>query len=166
MRWTHHFFSAVQFFQVLLLTMGGAFCMALPFAPSLRVIIANLFLFNEAAFFYLGGLLLIVGIILGTGFYFLQRHITLQISMDPPASIEREVIAGLVNIYLHSKFPSQTFKTEALIGSDGSIDLISNMPSFSLEESEKHLQEMEAEVGELLKKSINYQKKFTFTFMS
>jgi hypothetical protein len=162
MKWYHHLFSAVQFFQVLLLVIGGAFCLALPMAPSLRVAIANGFIFKDDLFFCLGISLLSVGGILGLGFYFLQRHRMLQVSMNPLAAVENTVIAALVQSYLQKRFPEWPIKTEARVDHEGLIELMTELPSVELE---KHLKEMETEIGELLKRTLNYQKHFTITFM-
>ena len=162
----HHLFSAVQFFQVLLLSIGGLFFLALPSAPSLRVAISNLFLFNEAVFLYVGAIFLSIGIILGIGFYFLQRHRALQVTMNPSVSVDGKVVADLVNLYLQKRFPDQTFKTEAVVSSDGLLEIISDMPVIPHSQMKKHLQQMEQEVGQLLKTALHYQKKFTLTFKS
>ncbi|MGH2638438.1 MAG: hypothetical protein ACRDF4_04050 [Rhabdochlamydiaceae bacterium] len=161
MKWPQHLFSAVQFFQVLLLVIGGVFCLALPLAPALRITIANSFLFKDALFFCLGIILVVVGLILGLGFYFLQRHQLLQVSMNPPVSIENEVIAKLVQTYLQQRFPNRPMKTEAVIDHRGLIELTTELPQGEIE---KHLQEMEVEIGQLLKQTLGYQKKFTMTF--
>jgi len=161
MKWYHHLFSAVQFFQVLLLVFGGVFCLVLQFAPALRVMIANSFLFKDSLFFCLGLVLLSVGLILGAGFYFLQKHQTLQVSMNPPVTIENEVIAAIVQTYLKKRFPDREMKTSALIDPDGVIELVTEIPA---QDIEKHLSEMELEIGELLRRTLNYQKKFTMTF--
>ena len=163
MKWSQHLFSAVQFFQVLVLVMGGVFCLVLPLAPSLRVTIANSFLFKDSLFFGLGIIFLLVGLILGLGFYFLQRRQMLQVSMNPPVSVESEVIATLLQTYLQKRFPNRPMKTEAVVDHRGFIELITELPK---NEIEKHLQEMEVEVGQLLKQTLGYQKKFTMTFTS
>lgn len=158
MRWSHHLFSAVQFFQVLLLVIGGIFCLALPFAPALRVKIADIFLFKDDLFVCLGMILVAVGVILGVGFYFLQRHQMLQVSMDPPVAVENEVIAELVQTYLQKKFPHRPMKTQAVVDHHGIIELMTELPP------EEHLQELEVEIGELLSRTLGYRKKFTMTF--
>lgn len=163
MKWTHHLFSMVQFFQVVILVLGGCFFIALPFAPSMRVRIADFFLFNTGPLLYVGGLLVAVGLILGIGFYFFERRVVLQVSMDPPALVEGDVIASLVKRYMEERFVGETFQIQAVVTKGGGLELISEMPSS--QELEKFLPELEKEVGELLVRSLGYQRKFTFTIL-
>ncbi len=165
MRWPHHLFSVVQFFLVLLLIIGGIFCIVLPYASSLKVTLSNLFLWNDRFFFSLGGILLVVGIVLGIGFYFLQRQEVLQISMNPPVTIEKAVVAALVRTYFQSRFPGQELKAEAIVHPGGSLELISDIPSFPPEQLSQQLQEIEVELGEILYRTLKYQKKFLLTFV-
>ena len=159
MRWSHYLFSAVQFFQVLILVLGGIFCCVLPFAPALRVKIADSFLFKDSLFFCLGVILLSIGLILGIGFYFLQRHGSLQLSMDPSVSVDSELVGAVVQTYLQERFPDRKVKAEVIF-QNGLIEVVAEN-LLSLEE--KHLLEMEVEIGDLLKRTLNYQKKFRMT---
>lgn len=154
-------YSAVQFFQVLLLILGGAFFLILPSAPTLRSAIADMFLFKDALFFALGLLLLSVGLVLGIGFYFLQKHRTLEITMG--TTIDCDVVAGVVQTYLQNRFPGKTMKTEARIDRSGSLELITEHPQV---EMKKHLAEMERELSALLLSTLNYNKKFTLTLLN
>ncbi len=163
MKWTHHLFSVVQFFQVLLLILGGVFCFALPFAPNLRVNIADAFLFKDTLFTCLGIIFCSVGLILGLGFYFLQRHQMLQVSMNPPASIDREVIRALVQTYLQKRFPGHKMTTHVVLGS--SMELITENLKLPPEDLERHLSEMETEISQLLSRTLGYDKKFLMTFL-
>lgn len=163
MSWYKHLFSAFQFFQVMLLGIGGIFALALPFAPSFRVALSNLFMHNDTLFFYIGGLLLSASVVLGVGYYFLQRHTSLELSMH--AGVSTQLIEKLVQTYLQTRFPEQTFRTEAAITGEGSLELTADMPVIPQDDVEKHLYEIEAELGALLSRSLNYQKKFSITFI-
>ena len=165
MKWSYHLLSLMQFLQVLLLITGGLFCIALPFAPALRVKIANLFLVHDALFLYIGGVLLLVGVIATICFYLIGRHDMLQVSMNPPVSVDNAVLADLLKTYMQKRFPGQDFKTDALVNSQGLLELVSDAPSLESEVIEKHLKEMEEELGELLKRSLYYQKPFTLTLI-
>lgn len=154
-------FSTVQFFQVLTLILGGIFCVALPFAPQLRATIAQNFLTKDPLLFCLGLILLSVGVILGVGFFFLQRHRSIQITMNSPVSIQSDVVAAVVQTYLQKWFPSQEMKTEARIDPSGSLELITQLPPVDLE---KHLPTIEAEIGQLLHQTFHYNKEFKITF--
>ena len=157
----NHLFSAVQFFQVLTLILGGIFCIALPFAPQLRATIAQNFLTKDPLLFCLGLILLAVGLILGVGFYLLQRHRSIQVTMNPPVSIQSDVVAAVVQTYLQKRFPSQEMKTEAIIDPSGTLELITELPTVDLE---KHLPAIEAEIGHLLHQNFHYNKQFKITF--
>lgn len=154
-------FSTLQFFQVLTLILGGIFCIALPFVPQLRATIAQNFLTKDPLLFCLGLILLAVGLILGIGFFFLQRHRSIQISMNPPVSIQSDIVAAVVQTYLQKRFPSQEMKTEARLNSSGSLELITQFPPVDLE---KHLPTIESEIGELLHQTFHYNKQFKITF--
>ncbi len=162
MRWTHHLFSVVQFFQVLILVLGGIFCLVLPFAPTLRVRIADIILFKDSLFLGFGVILCTIGGILGIGFYFLQKHKVLQLSLEPPVSVDRDVLAALVQSYLQKRFPGQKVTTDVIIGD--SIEFVTqNLTEADLE---KHLAEIEIDIGQLLSRTVGYRKKFLMTFLS
>lgn len=162
MRWTHHLFSAVQFFQVLILVLGGVFCLVLPFAPALRVRIADIVLFKDSLFLAFGLILCIIGIILGIGFYFLQKHKVLQLSAEPPVSVDREVLAALVQTYLQKRFPEQKVTTQVILGD--SIEFVTE--NLLEPDLEKHLAEIETDIAQLLNRTVGYRKQFCMTFLS
>lgn len=162
MRWTHHLFSVVQFFQVLILVLGGIFCMVLPFAPTLRVRIADIILFKDTLFMGFGVILCTIGVILGVGFYFLQNQKVLQLSLEPPVSVDRDVLAALVQAYLQKRFPKQKVTTDVIIGE--SIEFVTQ--NLSEPDIEKHLADIEADVCQLLSQTVGYRKKFLMTFLS
>src|SRR3569832_934389 len=162
MKWIHHLFSAMQFFQLLILVLGGIFCLVLPLAPTMRVKIADIILYKDALFVGCGVILCAIGMILGIGYYFLQRHQVLQISMEPPVSVDQDVLAALVQTYLQKRFPEQKMVTHVVVG-DCLEFVTQNLTEPGLE---KHLSEIELELGELLSRAVGYKKKFLMTFIN
>jgi hypothetical protein len=147
----------------MLLGILGLLALALPYAPSFRVTLSNLFMHNDTLFFYVGGLLLAASGILGVAYYFLQRHTSLELSMH--AGVSTQLVEKLLQTYLQTRFPEQTFRTEAAITREGSLELTADMPVVPQDTIEKHLCEIEEELGALLSRSLNYQKKFSIKFI-
>lgn len=158
-------FSAVQFLLVLVVCCAGLFLMVLPSAPQVSTKCAAFLIERTDLFMPLGGLVLAVGIVLGVGFYFLQKKTYFQISMKPPAYLEAYVIQGILDHYWKNAFPGQNLKTEAIIHPDQKIELIAEFPLISEEQTPKMLKEIEHEIGHLLLRKLGYRKEFLFTFL-
>ena len=158
-------FSAVQFLLVVVVCCTGLFLIALPWAPQASQKCAAFFMERSELGIPLGSFLLVVGVILGVGFYFLQRKAYFQITMMPPTEVDAHVIQGVLDHYWQKNFPGQQLKTEALVHPDQKIELIAEFPLISEAQVPQMLQEIEHEVGLLLASKLGYQKEFLFTFL-
>lgn len=164
MRFENLLFSAVQFLLVLVVTCMGLFFVALPWAPRARFKCASFLVEREDIFIPLGGLLLVVALILGICFYFLQRRTYLQIRMNPSACMEKEVLRALLDFYWRRRFPESKLKTDIILHRDHKVEFVAELPSLESGEVEKLLGEVEEEIGKLLVHQLGYRKDFTFTF--
>ncbi len=81
------------------------------------------------------------------------------------AGVSTQLVERLLQTYLETRFPEQPFRTEASITGEGILQLTADMPKVPQDDVEKHLSEIEEELGALLNRSLNYQKKFSITFI-
>lgn len=157
-------FSAVQFFIIVGMICWGAFFVALPFVPHVRYECARIFTDRPEIFTAIGSVVLVIGLILAIGFYFLQKKAYFQVQMSPSVAIEKEVIQGVLTNYWKSRFPQDKLKTDVIFHRDQKVELVAELPFLGEGEVSKHLSEIEEEVGRLLVQQLGYQKEFLFTF--
>jgi hypothetical protein len=165
MNYKNLLFSAVQFLLVLVCCCTGLFFIALPWAPHVRYKWAAFLTQRDDVFIPLGSIILGVGIILGIGFYFMQKRPYFQVRMKPPVEVEVEVIQGLLETYWKTLFPEQSLKTEAVVLPNQKIEFIAEIPLMSDKKTKKLLQNVEQDVGRLLVRNLGYKKEFLFTFL-
>src|ERR1700753_55513 len=112
MRIENLLFSAVQFFFVLVMACTGLFFIALPWAPHVRFKCAAFLAQRDDLFIPLGGLLLAIALILGIGFYCLQRKSYFQVRMSPAVHVEKALLRTLLETYWKDRYPHDKLKTE------------------------------------------------------
>jgi hypothetical protein len=166
MNYRNLLFSAVQFFLVLVVFCAGLFFVALPWAPKVSYKCAAFLTDRADVFIPLGGILLALGVVLGVGFYFLQKKPYFQVKMKPPVEVEVDVIHGILEAYWKTLFPGQNLKTEAIVHFDQKIEFVAELPSLSDPKTEKLLKEIEHDIGRLLVRNLGYKREFIFTFLT
>ncbi len=129
MRIENLLFSAVQFFLVLVVSCMGLFFIALPWAPKVRFTCADFIAERDDLFIPLGALLLGVGLILGIGFYFMQRKAYFQVRMSPAIHVEKALLRTLLEAYWKDRYPEEKLKTDVILHRDQRIELIAELPS-------------------------------------
>lgn len=164
MRIENLLFSAVQFFFVLVLACAGLFFIALPWAPHVRFTCASFLAERDDYFVPLGLLLLGVALILGIGFYFMQRKAYFQVRMSPAIHVEKALLRTLLDNYWKDRFPNEKLKTDVVLHKDRRIELIAELPPINTSEPAKLLADVELEVGKLMLQQLGYKRDFLFTF--
>jgi hypothetical protein len=164
MRFENLFFSAVQFFLVLVVTCTGLFFIALPWAPHVRFTCAAFLAQRDDLFIPLGILLLGIALILGIGFYFIQRRAYFQVRMSPAVHVEKALLQTLLEAYWKGRYPDEKLKTDVILHRDQSIEMIAELPNLPPSDPEKLLTEVELEVGRLILQQLGYKRSFIFTF--
>lgn len=164
MRKENLLFSAVQFFLVLTVACMGIFFIALPFAPQVRFTCASFIAERDDLFMPLGGLLLGIAIILGVGFYFMQRKAYFQVRMSPAIHVEKALLRTLLDVYWKERYPEEKLKTDVVLHRDERIELIAELPALKSADSEKLLADVQLEVGKLMLQQLGYKRDFIFTF--
>lgn len=164
MRIENLLFSAVQFFLVLVLACSGLFFIALPWAPHVRFTCATFLAERDDFFIPLGGLLLGIALILGIGFYFMQRKVYFQVRMSPAIHVEKALLRTLLEVYWNDRYPDEKLKTDVVLHKDQRIELIAELPQMKSAEPEKLLVEVELEIGKLMLQQLGYKRDFIFTF--
>lgn len=164
MRIENLLFSAVQFFLVLVTFCAGLFFIALPWSPHVRFLCSAFLAQRDDIFIPLGALLLTVAVILGIGFYFLQRRAYFQVRMSTAIHVEKELICQLLEVYWKNRYPEENLKTEVVLHPDQRLELIAELPFIKNTESQKLLKEVEIEIGRLIYQQLGYKQDFLFTF--
>jgi hypothetical protein len=164
MRIENLLFSAVQFFLVLVLACTGLFFIALPWAPQVRFTCAAFLAQRDDLFMPLGGLILGVAVILGVGFYFMQRKAYFQVRMSPAIHVEKALIKTLLESYWKECYPDEKLKTDVVLHKDQRIELIAELPNLRTADPEKLLGNVQLEVGKLMLHQLGYKRDFIFTF--
>ncbi len=164
MRIENLLFSAVQFFLVLVITCAGLFFIALPWAPHVRFTCSAFLAQRDDLFIPLGVLLLGAALILGIGFYFLQRKAYFQVKMSPSVHVEKELLCALLDTYWKKRYPEDKLKTDIILHPDQKLEFIAELPFLKASESQKLLKEVELEVGRLILQQLGYKRDFLFTF--
>ncbi len=164
MRIENLLFSAMQFFLVLVMACTGLFFIALPWAPHVRFTCAAFIAQRDDLFIPLGGLLLAIALILGIGFYFLQRKAYFQVRMSPAVHVEKALLRTLLESYWKDRYPQEKLKTDVVLHKDQRIEFVAELPNLKETEAQKLLSEVESEVGSLILQQLGYKRDFIFTF--
>ena len=164
MRIENLLFSAVQFFLVLVVTCTGLFFIALPWAPHVRFTCAAFLAKGDGLFIPLGILLLAIALILGIGFYFIQRRAYFQVRMSPAVHVEKALLRTLLETYWKGRYPDEKLKTDVVLHKDQRIEMIAELPNLKPAEPQQLLSEVELEIGQLMLQQLGYKRDFIFTF--
>jgi hypothetical protein len=164
MRIENLLFSAVQFFLTVVIACAGLFFIALPWAPQVRFAFAAFITQRDDLFIPLGGLLLAIAVVLGVGFYFLQRKAYFQVKMSPAVYVEKELLRALLAGYWKDRFPEDKLKTDIVLHKNHQIEFVAELPFLKASESQKLLRDVESEVGRLVVQQLGYKRDFIFTF--
>lgn len=158
---SHVLFSAIHLFLVLLILGLGAFFLALPFAPHVRLFVLQFFTESASPFAGIGCALLILGGVLFIGFYALNRGQYYQVNMR--AEVHQSLIRDYARSYWKELFPQEHLQPNVVIYPNQRIELITELPKLGFEEQEAVLHRIEKEFGAILAKNLGYGKDFLLT---
>lgn len=159
-------FSAVEFLIVVVVLASGGFLMALPWAPVVRFKLAAFFAEQETFFLLLGSIVVLMGLVLLFGFYWMNRKRFFQVVMKAPEKrieVEEELVLTSLSIYWKRLFPEEELMTDVLIHRDQKIELIAEIPKLEEETQKVLLEKVEKEIGALLARQLGYEREFFLT---
>jgi hypothetical protein len=159
-------YSAVQFvFAVLVILLGGLF-IGLQYAPHLRFSIADFFSQSTVHFSLIGYLILLCGILLLIGFYYMHRGFYYRLSMgQKEAWVEPEVIRGYVADYWKKVFPEDDIAVQIGLSKDQKIEMFVEFPPMQEEKQLAALEQAEKDLGAIFKNQLRYEKEFLLSVL-
>lgn len=160
--------SAIHFFVVLIVLSVGAFFLSIPYAPHVRVLLIDALLGETQSIMLFGYAILLLGVLLLTGFYAMYRRPYLQLEMEPKVigsevTLELGLLRDYVEKYWKELFPENNLTTDIVIHANQEIELVAEMPDVPPLEHTVLLEKIEKELGELLAKNLGYNKDFLLT---
>lgn len=163
MRTSNVLFSAVHLIVSLFVVSVGVFLMALSYAPNFQELIHRIMSENRLFFFYMGGGVSAMGVILLIGFYCMHRKSYYTLLMTPnKVFIEENILKEYVKEYWKNIFPGAVDDLEVVVSRDQKIEIITRCPS-KREEGKELFERIENELGVLLARKLGYDKEFTLT---
>lgn len=164
MRTGNLLFSAVQFLLATAILCSGGFIAALSIAPKVRFQLAQFFFERDDLLLPLGLVLLLIGLILLVGFYFMYRKQYYQVELKASVhNVEIALLQSTLSVYWKKLFPEHDLSTDVFLHKDQKIELVAEVPTLSLEEHEKLLQKVEKEVSALISYQLGYRKDLLLT---
>ncbi len=145
---------------LLILGLGGVL-VALPFAPHVRLFVIQFLSEDISHFSSIGYGLLILGGILLTGFYAINRGQYYQVNMR--AEVHQSLIRDYARSYWKELFPQEVVHPQVVIYPNQRIELITELPNLGFDEQEALLGRIEKEFGAILAKNLGYGKDFLLT---
>jgi hypothetical protein len=158
-------FSAIHFFGVVTLMAAGAFLIALPQSPHLRVLF-SLAVARHAHFFILmGSMALAISGILILAFYVFYPRRYYQVKMrTSQVEVDVELIRRYAQEYGKSLFPEQEVSIDLFLSATQKIELFIQMPpSTSFPQQKVILSKIEKELGSLLATKLGYDRDLLVT---
>lgn len=156
-------FSAVHFFVIFLIFGVGALIFALPYADTFRMHVINGLLEPGENLLYIGGGVVVFGLILFILLFALNRRRYFQIEMKGATiEVEEKVICDCVLSYFHGVFPEQETVREVVIKGKSMIELFVTLPK---QEEEEFFEKIEEELGGILARKLGYEAPFSLTFV-
>ncbi len=156
-------FSAVQFLFVLATLAAGAFLVALPMAPWVRFKIAVFFTDSPELFRPVGVLVLVLGGILGAGFYAMYKKRFFRVLMSPHPRVELALIKSVVQRYCTQAYEGRCSAIDVLLHPDKKLEIVFEMEALSQEAEKELLEKTERDLGGILAKQIGYDREFFLT---
>ncbi len=159
MRTGNLLFSAAQGFFALCVFLLGVFVVRIEHAPHLRALIEKTF-----SLAWVGYLLLGLGAVLLVGFFFMYKGSYYRITMGAfQALIDPQLIQTLVERYWKTVFPAHDSRVQVLISGRQTLEIMLELPPFSLEEQLQILERAEKALMQLLQTQLGYNKPFVIS---
>jgi hypothetical protein len=165
MRTGNVIFSAVQFLVVVLILCIGGFLVILPNSPVVQYRLAEFFALGSDLFLPVGLMITGFGLILLFGFYAMYRQRFFSCKMNKQeVRVEISLLNDLIQTYWKSRFSDPALVAEVLVHPDNKLELIVELPPGSPQE--RHLNELEKQIGDLLSRHLGYDQEFFMTFIT
>jgi len=166
-----HLFSLGQFFFICTLLGLGASLIAFDRAPHLRAEFIDMlqegtWVFSTPFLSFIGGSLVVLGLVFLLLFYFLHRGHFYRFVLHPhKVTIEEALISSCIQKFWHHKFPKSGSELHVKLHAQQTIEIIAEVPSLFPHTYEKELEETEQELGELLAKQLGATQEFFLTLV-
>jgi len=149
----HLVFSAIQFLLVAALCAAGAGLITLDSSLLLRQSLADWIISPTSNLLLIGSLILSVALLLGIGFWAMQRGSFVRLSMRKgPFSVHEALVRKAVQQFWIENYPDTKRPSEVFV-SNQKIEI-------ALEDESQDLEEVEKKLGEFFSKHLGYEKEF------
>lgn len=149
-------FSATQFFLTVALIGFGIGCIVLDHSQALRCQLADWLCQPTTSLLFIGLLSLVIGGLLGIGFWMMQRGGFVRLRMHKgPISIHEELVRKAVQQFWIEHYPDARRPSEIFV-SHKKIEIVSEDPELDLEELEQRL-------GDFFANHLGYRDAFFLT---
>lgn len=165
MRPVQALFSAVQFLITALLICAGGFFLSLPWAPHMRFHLASLFSERDGLLTFIGCAFLGLGVLLLVGFYFMNRHVSYQLSMKHEkykTDVDVALLRTMISVYWKEHFSEKALSIDVLLHSGKKMEVIVEIPEMTPDNQQGLMEKAEEEIGALLEKQLGYGEEFLF----
>jgi hypothetical protein len=144
--------------------MLGMFFIGLDKVPHVKHALGHFLDAHPAIFSLLGLGSISSGIVLFVVMFHLYKKIFYQVKMEPSSVIiDPVLIQGYVESCLKQIVPDTSIRCEVIITKDQLIEIMTKLPSLSLQEHEKILNTAKVKIAALFKEKLGYNKEFFFT---
>lgn len=167
MRTAHLLFSALHFFLLTILCLGGVFSLGMFYSPVLRMRVVDGLLHTQKPIFLVIGIgILVFGLLLVLLSMRLYRTQYYQVQMGFPchnADVDLDVVRSLLGRYWQNHFPSVSPKIDVLLRDDATLELFVELPFLPDEEQKSMMEKIEGDLSRQLARHLNYRKPFFLT---
>jgi len=166
MRLRDFFSSAIHFFFLVFLFSLALVFLILPKIPYLWSRFSASLIERPAVFSLIGFFLLIAGVVLFFGFYFLHRGQYYVLRVLPhPASVHVSLLQRALNYYWQESFPYFAIESDIFLLRKGKIAIVAKLDKLSFAEQELVLEKAEREIRQMLQEHFGYNKDFTLSIL-
>lgn len=139
-----------------MITIAGLICLAAGTLPAVKVSLFEMLAKTEFSLTLIGAVLLFFALILGVGLYALNRHQYLELESD--AYVDEELLKETLHRFWLKQFPGKQPPVDLYLAKQ-KIHLI--VPY----EEQLSLDEVEKQVGKLLKSHFGYKRSFSINLL-
>ena len=153
MRNGHLVFSAIQFLLIAALCATGVAFISLHGSLSMRQALADWIISPTSNLLLIGCLTLSIAILLGIGFWAMQRGSFVRLSMKKGSfSVHEALVRKAVQQFWIENYPDEKRPSEVFV-SHQKIEIVT-------EDENQDLEEIEKKLGEFFSKHLGYEKEF------
>ncbi|MBS0616146.1 MAG: hypothetical protein JSR58_06310 [Verrucomicrobia bacterium] len=154
--------SAFQFIFTSIVFCAGAFLTFLPWAPKVRLQLAQFFLNRFDILLPIGIIILSISLLMFVGFLMIYRRRFAQLSMQS-YTVDSKLLRELLENYWKNRFPENEYAVDVILHPGPRLECIVEVPALDAEAQEVLFIEVEQELGVLLAHQLGYRKSFFLT---